>query len=173
MLNLLVDTNILMYYFVSNSRDRIYAYFTSSNKISLTSQCFAEFQKRIKLNHHTLASVKFSREILNSSFFNILPSHIVTDHEVLNLIEKYSMLRSECSKSRRNRDLSITDSEQILIAKKFNLVLASNDGYVRACADSEGVISYSPVSDLSLDIFTKQELKPFPENIEFFTNTIF
>lgn len=173
MINLLIDTNILMYYFVSNARDRIYAYFTSAGRVFVTEQCLAEFQKRIKINHHTLASVQFSREIITSPLFSILPSHLVKAEEVLDVVCKYSMLRSECSKNKRNRDLSYTDSEQILFAKYLGLIIASNDSYVRNCANSEGVLSYSPVTDLNLNIVVKNEFKPHPENISFFSNDLF
>ena len=173
MLNLLVDTNILIYYFVSNSRERIYSYFTGADTICISKQALAEFQKIIKVNFHTLASTAFLREILESDLFVIIPSELINSCDVVDIIQKYSMTRQEHSLRRRTRDLSYTDAEQILIAKKLGLSISSNDSYFRQCAANEGLTCYSPVSDLFLDIRNKSEFVNRQDNILFFTNQAF
>lgn len=173
MLNLLIATNIIFYYFVSNARERIYSYFIGANTICISKQALAEFQKIAKMNIHTLASVSFVKEMLDSDLFLILSSDLVDAHEVINIIEKYSMTRLEFSLKRRTRDLSYTDAEQILIAKKLGLSIASNDGYFLRCAANEGLTCFSPVNDLTLDISVKTEYVNRRDNSLFLSNPAF
>ncbi len=126
-MKLLIDTNLLIYFFTTHARERLYSHFTVAEGVFITQSCLFEFQKNIKQSVHTKASVKFSFEILDSGLFTLVPSTTIESSAILNLIDSYSMSRYEYSRSRRNRDLTFQDSEQILFAKKFGLGLATND----------------------------------------------
>jgi rRNA-processing protein FCF1 len=126
-MKLLIDTNLLIYFFTTHARDRLYSHFAVAEGVFITQSCLFEFQKNIKQTIHTKASVRFSFEILDSGLCTVVPKTTIENPTILNLIDSYSMSRNEYSRSKRNRDLSFQDSEQILFAKKFGLGLATND----------------------------------------------
>jgi predicted nucleic acid-binding protein len=172
-LKLLIDTNLLIYFFTTHARERLYSYFAVAEGVFVTQSCLFEFQKNIKQSVHTKASVKFSFEILDSGLFTVIPKTSIENSAILNLIDSNSMDRSEYSRGRRNRDLSFQDSEQILFAKKFGLGLATNDSYVISVATKIGVIASSPVKDLNMDLRRLAEVEPYVNNHLFFNSTLF
>lgn len=153
----LLDTNIVFYYLFTNIRERIHSYLTLNDYVLFSSLCYTELLKIIKLDIHTLASVEYSQLIHRSEYFKFVPRLDTYNEEIIQIIERYSMLRGETSKKRRKRDLSFADAELIFIAKNTDSILLTNDSYIIECCRRENVQSNNPILDLRNSIYLLEE----------------